>query len=348
MARTLESLDVVATEDLAIERPGQSLDVHIGRAVERTHAVLVRRRPIALVLEGRSTTVVGASLAAYHEDVLIAHVCSTSVGSPSPSTVRMAVATMNARLIAQLAQLQFVPSVAVSTSLLHLGVDPHSVVIVGAPAIDNLRWILRNKPGRSQFVTAKRRVLVVLRNNESLTGSLDVVTKVTARLAGGVDVEIVVPLQHRLVVRSVIEGRLGSLAGVRLTGDLDYRDYVATMASADVVLTDSPSVQAEALTLHKPCVTATEDQFDDGSDPTRGDDLAARVEAVFAESRRLLDDDERYAATAGTPESNLGGLSANAMELRLRSEVAARGGASRLRGQGPPAMSGARDGRTRE
>jgi len=344
LARTLESLDVVATEDLGIDRPGLSSDALIGRAIERTHAVVSRRRPSAMIVEGDSTTVVGASLAAFHEGVMVAHVCSTVIVPRSRVTGVAAVAAMNARLIAQLAQLHFVPSAAVSTSLLHQGIDPHSVVIVGAPAIDNLRWILRNKPGRSQFATVNRRILVVLRHSETVTAPLDIITQVTARLAGGVDVEIVVPLQHRLVVRSVIEGRLGSLPRVRLTGDLDYRDYVATMESADIVITDSPSVQAEALTLHKPCVRASEDLLDDYREAAAlEEDLEGRVEAIFAESRRLLDDEDHCVAAASAHDLGLGGLAANSMELRLRSELATRGQGGRVRGDSQRAVSVASD-----
>lgn len=360
MTRTLETLDVVATEDLAIELPGLSVDTLIGRAIERTHAIVSRRRPHALIVEGESTTVLGASLAAFHEGVMVAHVCSTTLVPHSRASGAAAITAMNARVIAQLAHLHFVPGAAVSTSLLHQGVDPHSVVIVGSPAIDNLRWILRNKPGQSQFASPRRHILVVLRQSEFVTTALDVVTKVTARLASAADVEIVVPIRHRLVVRSLVEGRLGTLARVRLTNDLDYRDYVATLEGADLVLTDSPSVQAEAQALRKPCVRTSDDQFDDdatSASDARGDadgglvtgdvvvgDPAQRVEAVFAQIRRLLDDEEYDADVTATYEAGLGGLAANSMELRLRAELESRVRSEGRRGESLlGATSGARN-----
>jgi UDP-N-acetylglucosamine 2-epimerase (non-hydrolysing) len=325
LTRTLESLDVVATEDLSIELPGLSVGALIGRAIERVHAVVLRRRPSALIVEGESSAVLGASLAAFHEGVVIAHLCTTAPAPLSRVPGAVAAGALNARLISQIAHLHFVPGAAVSTALLHQGVDPHNVVIVGSPAIDNLRWILRNKPGRSQFTTAKRHVLVVLRQNEFATAPLEVATRVAARLAVSSDVEIVVPLRHRLVVRSLVEGKLRSLPRVRLTGDLDYRDYVATIENADVVVTDSPSVQADAQTLRKPCVRTSDDLPGDSPGPPASDgDFAARVDAVFAHVRRLLDDGQYYADAIIPDESSLGGLAANSMELRLRAELAER------------------------
>ena len=364
MTRTLETLEVVATEDVAIEIPGLSVETLIGRAIERTHALVSRRRPHALIVEGESTTVLGASLAAFHEGVLVAHVCSTSLAPHARATGAGAITAMNARVIAQLAHLHFVPGAAMSTSLLHHGVDPHGIVIVGSPAIDNLRWILRNKPGRSQFASPKRHIFVVLRQSESVTMASDIVTKVTARLASAADVEIVVPMRHRLLVRSLVEGRLGTLARVRLTGDLDYRDYVATLEGADLVLTDSPSVQAEAQALRKPCVRTSDEAFDgdensvsDARDDAAGGpvardvvardvvarDLAERVESVFATSRRLLDDGEYTVDAAATHESGLGGLAAHSMELRLRTELEDRLRSGGRRGASLGAAPGTRD-----
>jgi UDP-N-acetylglucosamine 2-epimerase len=323
LTRTLESLDVVATEDLGIEVPDLSVGALIGRAIERVHAVMVRSRPSALIIEGESSAVLGASLAAYHEGVVIAHVCTTAPAPLARSPGSASALALNARLISQIAHLHFVPGAGVSTALLHQGVDPHNVVIVGSPAIDNLRWILRNKPGRSQFTTARRHVLVALRPSEFATAPLEVATRVAARLAVSSDVEIVVPLRHRLVVRSLVEGKLGSLPPVKLTGDLDYRDYVATIDNADVVVTDSPSVQADAQTLRKPCVRASENLFDGSPGaPSGAADLAARVDAVFARVRRLLDDEQYYADAIVPDETSLGGLAANSMELRLRAELA--------------------------
>ncbi|MBW4029915.1 MAG: UDP-N-acetyl glucosamine 2-epimerase [Acidobacteria bacterium] len=251
---------------------------------------------------------------------MVAHVTATAI---PPHSRDRGIAATNARLIAQLARSHFVPSVTVSTSLLHHGVDPDSVIIVGTPATDNLRWILRNKPGRSQFCTARRKVLVVLRQSEDVTRSFDILTRAMTRLARDADVEIVVPLQHRLVVRSIIEGRLGSSPRVRLAGDLDYRDYVATMQSADIVLTDSSAVRCEAQTLQRPCVTIVED-FLDGLREDADGDLTNRVDEVFAASRKLLDDDDHYAFAARRHDAGLGGIAANSMELQLRAAVATR------------------------
>ena len=323
LARTMESLDVVAAEDLGVEISGLSQDELIRRAIERSHEVIDRRAPSTLVLEGASTMSLGAALAAFYLGVMVAHVTSTQVASPR----RTSTASVNARLIAQLARLHFVPNVAVSTSLLHQGANPHDVVIVGAPAVDNLRWVLRNKPGHSQFTTTNRRVLVVLRQSESITAPLDIVTQVCVLLSRDVDVEIVLPLQHRLVVRSVIEGRLASRPRVRLTGDLDYRDYVATLESADVVVSDSLAVQAEAQALHKPCVVVPDDFLDD--EPDAQSQGGVRAEAAYRECRRLLDDDEHRDAAVRASGTSLGGIASNSMELRLRTEVMARHDAAR-------------------
>jgi hypothetical protein len=66
------------------------------------------------------------------------------------------------------------------------------------------------------------------------------------------DVEVVFPLHKSPAVRDVVLPRLQHTDGVMLSEPLDYFSLVQTLASCDLVLTDSGGLQEEAPTLGKP------------------------------------------------------------------------------------------------
>jgi UDP-N-acetylglucosamine 2-epimerase (non-hydrolysing) len=59
--------------DLNIHRPGQTLAEITTRALTGVHALLAEQRPAAVVVQGDTTTVFAAALAAFYEQIPVVH-----------------------------------------------------------------------------------------------------------------------------------------------------------------------------------------------------------------------------------------------------------------------------------
>jgi UDP-N-acetylglucosamine 2-epimerase (non-hydrolysing) len=119
--------------DLDIHSQGQTLAEITTRALTGTHALLAEVRPDAVVVQGDTTTVFAAALAAFYEKIPVAHLeaglRTGNAYSPYPEEINRQMAT-------RLAALHLAPTATSRANLLAEQVDPASVVITGNTVID--------------------------------------------------------------------------------------------------------------------------------------------------------------------------------------------------------------------
>jgi UDP-N-acetylglucosamine 2-epimerase len=112
-------------------------------------------------------------------------------------------------------------------------------------------------------------------------------------------VHIVYPVHLNPNVRRPAERLLGGVANITLVDPLDYLPMVHLLKRCYLVLTDSGGLQEEAPALGKPVlvlrqVTERPEAIEAGTARLVGTD----PQRIEAETRRLLDDPEAYAAMA--------------------------------------------------
>ena len=143
--------DVKPAFDLDIHRPGQTLTEITTRALSGVRSVLAQQRPDAVVVQGDTTTVFAAALAAFYEQIPVVHLeAGLRTGDPySPYPEEI-----NRRLTTRLAALHLAPTSTSKANLLTENVDDgqhrgdrehgHRRPAVGrpapAPATANRRW----------------------------------------------------------------------------------------------------------------------------------------------------------------------------------------------------------------
>src|SRR5262249_3615258 len=107
LAPILQDLELSPAEDLGVMQPDQSLGELSARLLAAIQALLKRRRPAVLVVQGDTTSVAMGALAAFYEDVRVAHVeaglRTGDARNPFPEE-------MNRRLVACVAGLHFAPT----------------------------------------------------------------------------------------------------------------------------------------------------------------------------------------------------------------------------------------------
>ncbi len=268
--------------DLDIHRPGQSLTAITTRALHGVQAVLADQRPDAVVVQGDTTTVFAAALAAFYEQIPVVHLeAGLRTGNPySPYPEEI-----NRRLATRLTALHLAPTATSKSNLLAENVDPAKVVVTGNTVIDALLWAVGRQsdygePALSDLDDDEAPVLLVTAHRrESWGDPLRTVGRALARIANEHrGLRIVFPIHRNPAVRDAILPPIRDLPNVTVTEPLPYGGFARLMNRASVILTDSGGVQEEGPSLGKPVLVMR--------------DTTERPEAVIAGTVRLVGTDE--------------------------------------------------------
>jgi UDP-N-acetylglucosamine 2-epimerase (non-hydrolysing) len=306
--QVLDAFDLVPDADLDLMRAGQSLAELTARSIEAIDVYLAREQPDLVLVQGDTTTVLCAALAAFYRNVPLGHVeaglRTGDLTAPWPEEA-------NRVLTTRLASLHFAPTEQSRQNLLAEGVPPQRVVLTGNTVVDALLLVLEKVravppviPGLPAGLTAPGPspplVLITGHRRESFGAGFEAICRAIAALARRFrDTAFVYPVHLNPEVREPVRRILGTGAGenVHLIEPLGYREFVALMDRATLILTDSGGVQEEAPSLGKPVLvmratTERPEAVEAGTARLVGTDFAT----IVAEVSRLLTDPAAYEA----------------------------------------------------
>lgn len=252
--------------DLDLMRPDQSLSELTARILQELDPVLEREHPDWILVQGDTTTVLAASLAAFYRGIRIGHVeAGLRTGDkrqPFPEEI-------NRRVTAVTADLHFAPTQLSRANLLKEGVPDAQILVTGNPAIDALNQISRTDPPADVAhwledwgITSSRRrlVLVTAHRRENFGEPLEhicaAIRSIAERYAD--DLRIVYPVHLNPNVQGPARELLKGIPSVILLPPLDYLPLVHLMKAATLVLTDSGGIQEEGTGLGKPTLVLRE------------------------------------------------------------------------------------------
>lgn len=287
---TLAGFGLVADDDLAIMRPGQTPAAVVGALVPALADLCDRLRPAAVVVQGDTATAfAGAQASVYARRPLLHVEAGLRSGHFEPFPEEM-----HRRAIAQMADVHFAPTAAARAALLAEGVAPDAIHVTGNTGIDALHLMQAQLAGDSVLAAtlaarfagidaARPMLLVTVHRRENHGRRLDSVLAALAVLAR--QAEIVLPVHPHPAIAGPVRAALGGLAGVHLLPPLDYPAFVWLMQRATLALTDSGGVQEEAPALGLPVlvlrdVTERREGVDSGNARLVGTDRAAIIAAA--------------------------------------------------------------------
>lgn len=126
--------------DLNIMKPGQDLTDVTSAILQGLKNVLAEFKPDIVLVHGDTATTFAASLAAYYQQIPVAHVeaglRTGNLYSPWPEEG-------NRKLTGALAKLNFAPTETSRANLLHEGVHPDNIVVTGNTVIDALLDVVK-------------------------------------------------------------------------------------------------------------------------------------------------------------------------------------------------------------
>jgi UDP-N-acetylglucosamine 2-epimerase (non-hydrolysing) len=255
----------------------------IGRTIEAYDRVLAVDPPDLAVVVGDVHATLAAAIAARHRGIPLAHLEAglRSFDRGMPEEV-------NRTLADHAADILWTTDATADANLRREGIDPARIECVGDTTIDTLeamRAAIAAHPGPAGLGLAPNRYGVVTLHRPANVDRTEALAPLLAALAEVArDLPLVFPV-HPRTARRMAEAGLALPPGVRGLPPLGYVAFLALVAHAAVVITDSGGVQEEASHLGIACVTLrpnTERPDTITRGTNRLADAATLVEAVRA------------------------------------------------------------------
>ena len=313
--QALGSFGLKPDVDLGLMTPGQSLPELSSRVLTGVSAWLAEAKPSAVLVQGDTTTVLGAAMASFYAGIPVGHVeaglRTDDLRSPFPEE-------MNRRVTSTLTRWHFCPTEGAKANLVREGIAAANCHVTGNTVIDAL-LATRAKIGgleaaaagarlgiaptfvASHLAAAKSRwILVTGHRRESFGPGFENLCRGIRQLVDAhPDLGVVYPVHLNPQVQEPVRRILGGHPRIALAAPAAYEDFVWLMDRCAFVLTDSGGVQEEAPSLGKPVLvmrdkTERPEGLAAGTSELVGTDSAR----IVAAATRLLTDSAEYARRA--------------------------------------------------
>ena len=313
--QVLQIFEVTPDYDLNIMKQGQDLYDVTSRVLLGLRDVLKQEQPDIVFVHGDTTTSTAAALAAFYQQIPVAHVeaglRTHNIYSPWPEE-------MNRQITSRIAAYNYAPTPLSRQNLLQENVANETITVTGNTVIDALYMVV-NKIKQDQqlgeqlaqnILTAgydvnrlshdKKMVLITGHRRENFgDGFIKMCTAIKDLTQKYPDVDFIYPMHLNPNVRKPIHEVFGEdlndLGNMFFIEPLEYLNFVYLMEKCTIVLTDSGGIQEEAPGLGKPVLvmrdtTERPEAVDAGTVKLVGTNYQKIVDNVS----QLLDDLEYY------------------------------------------------------
>ncbi|MDH6061455.1 UDP-N-acetylglucosamine 2-epimerase (non-hydrolyzing) [Chrysosporum bergii ANA360D] len=297
--QVMQLFHLKADYDLQIMQPQQSLNDITCRSLQGLEALFQKSKPDLVIVQGDTTTAFAAALAAFYQKIPVGHVeaglRTDDLFNPYPEEA-------NRRLISQLTQLHFAPTVWAAENLQRSGVLGE-IHITGNTVIDALLNVaasqpICNIPGLNW--NSHRILLATVHRRENWGEPLQAIAQGFLQILDKFpDTALLLPLHRNPTVREPLQAVLGNHPRIFLTEPLDYAQLVAVIGRSHFLLTDSGGLQEEAPSLGKP-VLVLRDTTERPEAITAGTAklVGTTTENIVQAAEELLSNSKVYAAMA--------------------------------------------------
>ena len=309
--------------DLDIMRPNQSLAGTAAAVLLGLEPVLEAERPDWVLVQGDTTTVAAASLAAFYSGCRVGHV---EAGLRTYDRSQPFPEEMNRRIASLLGDLHFAPTERAAANLRREGIPADRVIVTGNTVIDAIRQVAdlpfdpAGTPLADLPLGRRRLILVTAHRRENFGRGMEEICAGLRTLAERHDdIHLVYPVHPNPNVREPVCRLLGGIPNITLLPPLEYQPLVWLMKQSHFVITDSGGIQEEAPGLGKPVLvlrrtTERPEGVEAGVVKLVGPDRAA----IAAEAERLLRDPVYYQQMARAANPYGDGRAAERIASALR------------------------------
>lgn len=252
VAQVMQLFELTADYDLGIMQPKQTLTQITCNSLIGLEKLYQEIQPHIVLVQGDTTTAFAAALAAFYQQIPVGHVeaglRTDNLFNPFPEEA-------NRRLVSQIAQLHFAPTIDSVKNLQTSGVK-EGIHHTGNTVIDALLYVSGRSPNceiKGLDWAEHRVILATVHRRENWGKPLAQIMQAWLQiLADFPDVALVLPMHLNPVVREPLIAELGNHPRIFLVEPLDYEQLVGAMQRCYLIMSDSGGLQEEAPSLGKP------------------------------------------------------------------------------------------------
>lgn len=238
--------------DLGLLSPGATLPQMLAGLLAGMEPLLARERPDLVLVHGDTLTSFGAALACFYAAIPVGHVeaglRTRRLDAPFPEEAHR-------QMVARLASWHFAPTEEARDNLLRDGVARERIVVTGSTAVDALEAVRATAAGAPVpgLAPGQELVVVTLHRRETGVGGMRGLLQAIRTLARRHPERLFLyPVHPSPRLGELAHEILGRMSNVLLSPPLGYRDFVAALERASLILTDSGGIQEEAAHLGRP------------------------------------------------------------------------------------------------
>ena len=306
LADALADFDIEPDISLDVMTDGQTLSSLSARLFSSIDAMFVSEQPDAVLVQGDTTTVMVAALAAFYRGIAVGHVeaglRSHNLHAPFPEELNRRVATLATTW-------HFSPTTLSRDNLVKEGIEPKTIFVTGNPVIDALLATVKKIDGgkastntklTNLLSTPRKRVLITAHRRENFgTPFIEICEAIATLAASHPAIDFIYPVHPNPNVKAVAHEKLGAIGNIHLLDPLPYTDFVLALKSATLVLSDSGGLQEEAPALGKPVLVMRDvTERPEGVDAGVNLLVGSNKEKIIATVEKLLTDESAYKAIA--------------------------------------------------
>lgn len=302
--QVLEWFDIRPDYDLDLMQPNQGLAQFAGRALIALSDLLHHLQPDVVLVQGDTTTVMVAALAAFYRRIPVGHI---EAGLRTDNRYNPFPEEINRRIASVLTTFHYAPTRRAAEALRAEQIPENSIFITGNTVVDALLMTMERRVNlQLDFEPNGRRlILVTAHRRESFGTQFESMCLSLRDLAErNTDIDIVYPVHLNPNVRKPVTRILAGQPRVHLLEPMRYECFVHLMAKAYLILTDSGGIQEEAPVLGKPVLVMRETtERPEATEAGTARLVGTDRKRIVAEVELLLRDEDEYGtmAQAGSP-----------------------------------------------
>ena len=300
--QVLEVFGVTPHIDLGLMSQDQDLAEFASRSLVSLSKLFSEIKPDVVLVQGDTTTVMTAALAAFYRRTQVGHV---EAGLRSFDRYQPFPEEINRRVAGCLASLHFAPTGRARLNLLREGVPEDSIFVTGNTIVDALMSV----PIEANYDDARladlnshnRRVILITAHRRENHGQpLRSICQALKKLVTSFDdLEIVYPVHLNPRVGAVVRDELDGVDRIHLVDPVSYPDLLRLMKRSYLILTDSGGIQEEAPSFHKPVLVLRElTERPEVIEANAGRIVGTDTDRIVDAASRLLTDSAEYSRMA--------------------------------------------------
>jgi len=331
--QVLDLFNIIPDYDLDLMHPRQTPTQVAARVLLELDPLLNDLRPDWILVQGDTTTVMAAAMAARYLKIKVGHV---EAGLRTGDFLNPFPEEMNRIVTDAISDLHFAPTASARDNLLREGISEESILITGNTIIDvllevaNQPWApepthplypwshCNGQPGQPKLI------LVTAHRRESFGRPLQNICYALKEIArqGRNELQIFYPVHRNPNVYQPVHQLLANTPNITLLPPLDYLSLVQLMKRSALILTDSGGIQEEAPSLGVPVLVLRQvTERPEGVEAGAARVIGTNPERVVAETLGLLADPEAYQTMARTINPYGDGHAAKRIVSRLLKDV---------------------------